>query len=238
MPQPDRQSVQVDVEAERREFCEWLEPLEPSDWEAPSLCDGWSVRDVVAHLTLSTRTSALDFAKGMLRYRGNFDRMEAERAHARAFEFSPDELIEQLRAHAGSTAHAVGSSPRDALIDIIVHGQDIARPLQRTRTTAPDRVCRALDHVLVSRWYGAKKRLRHVALRATDTDYVSGTSVTEIHGPAIDLLLVATGRRAGLDTLAGTGVDQLRQRLDHQPVSHSRSTPTIASCLFIDYRRS
>ena len=53
-----------------------------------------------------------------------------------------------------------------------------------------------------------------VTLRATDTDYTSGTGVTEIHGPAIDLLLVATGRRAGLDTLAGTGVDQLRQRLD------------------------
>jgi uncharacterized protein (TIGR03083 family) len=206
--------VLADVEAERREFCEWLEPLEPSDWEAPSLCVGWSVRDVVAHLTLSTRTSASDFVKGMLRYRGNFERMEAERARARATKFSPDELIEQLRAHAASAAHTVGSSPLDALTDIIVHGQDIARPLRRTRHTTPDRVARALNHVLASRWYGAKKRLRHVTLRATDTDYISGTSVTEIHGPAIDLLLVATGRRAGLDTLAGVGVDQLRQRLN------------------------
>ena len=214
MPKPDLQSVLADVEAERRDLGEWLERLEPSAWEAQSLCDGWSVRDVVAHLTLSTRTSALDFAKGMVRYRGNFDRMEAERARARAFEFTPDELIEQLRAHAASTAHAVGSSPLDALTDIIVHGQDIARPLQRTRPTVPGRVIRALDHALASRWYGAKKHLGQVTLRATDTDYISGTSATEIQGPAIDLLLVATGRRAGLDTLAGTGVDQLRQRLD------------------------
>ena len=152
----------------------------------------------------------------MLRYRGNFERMEAERATARALEFSSAELIEQLRAHASSTAHSVGSTPLDALSDLIVHGQDIARPLQRTLPTEPDRVSRALDHVLASRWYGAKKRLADVSLRATDTDYTSGTGVIEIHGPAIDLLLVATGRRAGLDTLAGTGVDQIRRRLDQR----------------------
>ena len=214
MPKPDRQSVLADVEAERRELCLWLEGLEPSDWDTPSLCDAWSVRDVVAHLTLSTRTSAFDFVKGMLRYRGNFERMEAERASARALEFSAAELIDQLRAHAGSAAHSVGSSPLDALSDVIVHGQDIARPLQRTRPASPDRVSLALDHVLASRFYGARKRLRDVTLRATDSHYVSGTSDTEIRGPAIDLLLVATGRPAGLDTLEGTGVDQIRQRLD------------------------
>ena len=140
MPKPDGQSVLADVEAERLELCLWLERLGPSDWDAPSLCDRWSVRDVVAHLTLSTRTSTLDFVKGMLRYRGNFERMEAERASARAREFSSAELIEQLRAHAGSTAHSVGSTPLDALSDLIVHGQDIARPLQRTRPTCLDRV--------------------------------------------------------------------------------------------------
>ena len=213
MPKPDGESVLADVEAERLELCLWLERLEPSDWDAPSLCDAWSVRDVVAHLTLSTRTSALDFVKGMLRYRGNFERMEAERACARASEFSSAELIEQLRAHAGSAAHAVGSTPLDALTDLIVHGQDIARPLQRVRPTSPDRVSLSLDHVLASRWYGAKKRVGDITLRATDTDYTAGTGGTEIHGPAIDLLLVATGRRAGLDTLAGTGLDQLRERL-------------------------
>ncbi len=216
MPKPDRRSVLADVEAERRELCLWLERLEPSDWDAPSLCDGWSVRDVVAHLTLSTRTSTLAFVTGMLRYRGNFERMDAERATARALEFSSTELVEQLRAHAGSDAHTVGSTPLDALTDVIVHGQDVARPLQRTRPTQPERVSRALDHVLASRWYGAKKRLEHMTVRATDADYTAGTGVTEIHGPAIDLLLVATGRRAGLDTLAGPGVDELRRRLDRR----------------------
>lgn len=216
MSKPDHQSVLADVETERLDLCLWLEQLEPSDWETPSLCDAWSVRDVVAHLTLSTRTSVLDFVKGMLRYRGNFERMEAERASARALDFSSAELIEQLRAHAGSAAHSVGSTPLDALSDLIVHGQDIARPLQRVRPTSPDRVSLALDHVLASRWYGAKKRVGDVTLRATDTGFASGTSSAEIHGPAIDLLLVATGRRAGLDTLAGSGLDQIRQRLDQR----------------------
>ena len=151
----------------------------------------------------------------MLRHRGNFDRMNAGERHARAFEFTPDEA---RRTVAGTRrlhrSRRSGSSPRDALIDVIVHGQDIARPLHRTRPTVPDRVTRALDHVLASRWYGAKQHVGQVTLRATDTDYVSGTSATEIHGPAIDLLLVATGRPAGLATLAGTGVDRLRQRLE------------------------
>lgn len=201
----------AEVRAERLGLCAWLDELTASDWTTLSLCAGWSVHDVVAHLTTSTRTSLFDFVGGMVRYRGNFDRMEAERAKARADQFTPEELIAQIRAHADVPPTTVGSTPLDALIDVIVHSQDIARPLDRTRTTPTDRTVAALDHALASRWYGAKKRLGHCSLRATDTNWTGGTGDAEVHGPAIDLLLVATGRAAGLEGLSGAGVAQLAE---------------------------
>ena len=84
MGKVDQEATMTEVGAERLELCAWLEELTASDWAATSLCAGWSVHDVVAHLTTSTRTSLFDFVGGMVRYRGNFDRMEAERAKARA----------------------------------------------------------------------------------------------------------------------------------------------------------
>lgn len=145
----------------------------------------------------------MDFVRGMLRYRGNFDHMTAERARQRAQSYTPTELVAQLRDTAGSATTAFGSSLRDCLIDVAVHGQDIARPLDLAWTTTPEHVVIALDHALSSRWYGARKRLGHATLRATDIDWTSGSGPTTIAGPAIDLLLVATGRTAVLDHLAG-----------------------------------
>lgn len=84
----------------------------------------------------------------------------------------------------------------DPLVDIIVHGQDIARPLERNWQTPTERVAAALDHVVASRFYGARKRLRGARLTATDTDWTYGDGPEEIHGSVTDLLLVATGRQA------------------------------------------
>ncbi|GAA5083629.1 maleylpyruvate isomerase family mycothiol-dependent enzyme [Nocardia iowensis] len=109
---------------------------------------------------------------------------------------TPTELIAQLRACASSARRAPGAAPVDPLVDIIVHGQDIARPLERNWQTPTERVAAALDHVVASRFYGARKRLRGARLTATDTDWTYGDGPEEIHGSVTDLLLVATGRQA------------------------------------------
>ncbi len=108
--------------------------------------------------------------------------------------YSPAELIARLRASAGSSRRSPGAAPADPLVDIIVHQQDVARPLGRAMHTPPERVVAALDHVLASRFYGARKRLRGLRLTATDADWSSGDGPEQVRAPAIDLLFLATGR--------------------------------------------
>ena len=88
----DREVLSM-LQDERRELCSWLDALAAHGWDAPSLCNGWAVRDVVAHLTLSTRESLGSFVRGLIRHAGSFDRMTRVRAQARARSFSPGELV-------------------------------------------------------------------------------------------------------------------------------------------------
>ena len=123
---PDVGAVEAATTAERLHLCTLLEQLEPNEWDTPSLCDGWKVRDVVAHLTLATHETMRDMIVGIIRARGSFDRMMRDTATNRAKRFEPDALIEQVRTTADSTRRAPMSSPLDPLVDIIVHA-----PLQR-----------------------------------------------------------------------------------------------------------
>ena len=200
------------IRSERLDLCSYLEAVGPDAWSTPSLCGDWTIHEVVAHLTLSTRESWRDFLVGMIRHRGNFDRLVAAQARARAARFSPSELIEQLRVSAESTARAPGSGPLDPLLDLLVHGQDIARPLGHERRPPTDSAIAALDHALTSRWYGARRRVAGVRLVASDAEWANGTG-PEVHGPLSAFLLVATGRPAGLEDLVGDGLVTLTPRL-------------------------
>ncbi|MEU0642326.1 MULTISPECIES: maleylpyruvate isomerase family mycothiol-dependent enzyme [Streptomyces] len=205
----DRERVLSWTKAERLGLADFLDDLEGSDWEAPSLCTGWTVHDVVAHLTLSTRTTLLGMVKGMVRARGDWERMEFDAARRRAADFGPAELIAQFRDTAASTRRAPLSAPLDPLVDVLVHGQDIARPLGRVRPTPQEQTIAALEHVLASPFYGARKRLRGVRLVATDANWSRGDGQDEARGPVCDLLLLATGRAAGLPAVSGPGAERL-----------------------------
>ncbi|MEV0931835.1 maleylpyruvate isomerase family mycothiol-dependent enzyme [Streptomyces phaeochromogenes] len=205
----DRERVLSWTKAERLGLADFLDDLEGADWETPSLCTGWTVHDVVAHLTLSTRTTLPGMVKGMVRARGDWERMEFDAARRRAADFGPAELIAQFRETAGSTRRAPLSAPLDPLVDVLVHGQDIARPLSRVRPTPQEQTIAALEHVLASPFYGARKRLRGVRLVATDANWSRGEGQDEVRGPAGDLLLLATGRAAGLTGVSGPGAERL-----------------------------
>ena len=104
------------------------------------------------------------------------------------------------------------SNPVDPLIDILVHGQDIARPLRREHAMDPERVKPALTYAVESRWYDGRRRFAGLTLAPTDDDWTIGSG-QEIFGTAGDLLLVAVGRPAGSAGLSGPGADILEQRL-------------------------
>ncbi|RLK58730.1 maleylpyruvate isomerase family mycothiol-dependent enzyme [Actinokineospora cianjurensis] len=213
MPTTPDSTVLSWTAAERLSLADLLDDLSDAEWRAPSLCAGWTVHDLAAHLTLSTRTTLPLFLGGIIRARGDFDRMEADTARARAARFTPAELVAQLRETAHSPRRAPLSALHDPLVDALVHGQDIARPLDRARPMAGPQTEAALTHVLASPFYGVRRRLNGATLTATDRDWTSATTAdhpARIHGPIADLLLVATGRPAGLPALSGPGLTRLR----------------------------
>jgi hypothetical protein len=114
--------------------------------------------------------------------------MTAELTRQRAARFTPTELIAQLRESAGATRRAPRAGPLDPLVDIIVRGQNIARPLGRSWQSPTGRVVVALDHVLETSFYGARKRLQGTRLTATDADWTHGHGHDGVRGSITDLL--------------------------------------------------
>lgn len=182
------------TEAERLSFADLLEGLSEDQWDAPSLCVGWTVRHVAAHLTMSTRTTLGVAVKGAIRSGFNFDRMEDRFARERAARFRPEELIAQIRETAGSPHRTPGAKLADPLLDALVHGQDIARPLGLARPVPLEPAVVALEHVHDNPFYGARKRFKGKKLIATDASWTGGSGTEEVHASVSDLLLLATGR--------------------------------------------
>ena len=210
------------IDAERSSMAELLEQLSPAEWEKPSLCEGWRVRDVAAHLTLA-HMGVREAALGLLRARGSFDRMIRDTAVRRA-ELPVEQYPGLLRAMVGSRRTAPGVTHLEPLIDVLVHGQDIAVPLGRNRPVPPLPAAAAADRVWsMSFPFHARRRLNGIRLDATDARWSVGEGST-VSGPIGALLLLLTGRAAALQQLSGAGVAALADRIsaasrrrDHDP---------------------
>jgi uncharacterized protein (TIGR03083 family) len=207
-----RAAVDEAVSAERRKLADFVEDLTDEQWATPSLCTAWTVRDVVSHLGATTRTSVPRLLLAALKARGSFDRIAVDLAAERVATHTTSELVAQLRESADSTRRIPGSGPMDPLMDLVIHAQDVARPLGRPYTSPPTVVGACLAYVAVNKFMGAPQRLAGVRLVSTDTGWALGDG-PEMRGPDIDLLLVAAGRPAGLAALDGPGVAVVAERL-------------------------
>ncbi|GAA3104400.1 maleylpyruvate isomerase family mycothiol-dependent enzyme [Streptomyces rectiviolaceus] len=197
------------VHAERAALIEDLTHLDDKQWDHPSLCDGWTVHDVVAHLVDTARTTRLGFVSGMIRARFDFDRQNA-RGVDRERGASPRETLERLRQVAPRRSGP--PAPLDTrLIEEVVHGEDIRRPLGLTHSYLPAAVIRAvrLQARTSASFGGAKERVAGVQLAADDADLLIGEG-PQARGNAVSLLLAISGRREALDELDGPGVAALR----------------------------
>jgi uncharacterized protein (TIGR03083 family) len=212
LPSLDRDAVWTAIDAERSSVADLLDELTEEEWDHPSLCEGWRVRDVAAHLTLST-ARVREVAGPVLRARGNFDRMVRDSAVDRA-SAPTAELVAAIRAMVGSRRRAPGVTHLEPLIDVLVHGQDVAVPLGRPRPMPLDAAAAAATRVWTMRWpftiaFGARRRLAGLRLEATDADWAAGAG-DRIEGPVEALLLLLTGRAAAArDRLSGPGVARL-----------------------------
>ena len=212
MPVP-RVAMLPEVAAHRRALADLLDTLPRDEWTTPSLCHGWTVHDVLAHLTLSTRQSTAGMVLGILRARGDFDRAEARAARERAAAHPPAVLTAQLRETAALDRRVGVSSRWDPLVDVLVHSQDVARPLGRRLPTPPDLAVPALEHVWSNVFYGRPaRRMSGLRFVATDTAWAVGHG-PEVCGSAGDLLLLATGRPVSASGVTGPGVGEAAARL-------------------------
>ncbi|MFC4782835.1 maleylpyruvate isomerase family mycothiol-dependent enzyme [Nocardioides sp. MAHUQ-72] len=197
------------IVAERRGLADLLAGLAPAQWEGPSLCTRWRIRDVAAHLALVPHPpSALSLALGAVRARGSFHRLNEETARRHAA-IGPDAIVAELREHAESRKVPVVSNADNVLFDILVHGQDIAVPLGIDRPMDLEAARAGADRVWAMGWpFHARRRLAGLRLVATDIAWARGTGL-EVRGPIRAHLLALTGRPAARRELSGPGTEHL-----------------------------
>ncbi|RNL61365.1 maleylpyruvate isomerase family mycothiol-dependent enzyme [Nocardioides marmoriginsengisoli] len=200
------------VRDERLALIADLEPLTAEQWEVASLCGDWTVRDVAAHLVDTAKASVPSFLLDMARARFDFDRQN-QTGVDRELGADPAETLERMRATV--ELRKSPPAPRDSrLVEAIVHGEDIRRPLGITRPYLTEAVVDAFKAQAGTSesFGGAKKTLAGLTLAAVDADLKHGDG-PRVEGPALSLLLVASGRRGAVDELHGPGLDTLRARL-------------------------
>ena len=202
-------STQQMARDERIEFAEFLDGLTPQQWNSPTLCDKWTVREVAVHTVsydeLSTSGLISRFLRGWL----NTDRINAI-AVADYADRSPDQVVAMIRADTGGHGLTSGFGGRIALTDGMIHQQDIRRSIGLPRTIEPERLCTALDFVRFAPTIRGAWRARGVRLVATDLDWARGKG-PEVRGSGEALLMAMAGRRAALDDLVGPGKGKLAQ---------------------------
>jgi uncharacterized protein (TIGR03083 family) len=199
------------VHAERAAMIDDLERIDDAQWALPSLCDGWSVHDVVAHMVDTARTTRLGFVIDMVRTRFDFDRQNAL-GLVRGRGTTPRQTLDGLREVASTSTPPAPIVTR--LVEEILHGEDIRRPLGLTRAYPQESVVGCLQYLARTGtgFGGAKERIAGVRLTATDADLSLGDG-PDVRGSALALLVVASGRRVALDELDGPGAAALAERV-------------------------
>jgi uncharacterized protein (TIGR03083 family) len=213
----DREESWQVIAAQRSSLADLLEDLTDPEWATPSLCAGWRIRDVAAHVAMAPQApGVLSMVTDGLRAHGNFHRLNHDLAVRHADSRSAGQIIEELRRYADSRRLPAVTSYRNILFDILVHGQDIAIPLGRHREMSREAARAGANRVWTMGWpFWARHRLRRLRLVATDIDWSAGSGA-ELRGPIDALLLVLTGRTtAALPRLSGPGITQVARRQTH-----------------------
>jgi uncharacterized protein (TIGR03083 family) len=187
----DSDAVWQHIDSERAWMADFLESLPAEDWLLPSMCARWTVRDVGAHLTFA-QTPVRDLLLPALRARFRYDVLVRDTALRSPLTHA--EIVAMLRGFLGSRRRVAFITDLEPLIDILVHNQDIARPLGVDHPIPPDAAVAAADRVLgtpppIRRW----KPPRDVRLVATDTDWAYGSGF-EVRATMGTQLLTLTGR--------------------------------------------
>lgn len=208
----DRDQIWLAINAQRARTVELLEQLSDDEWARPSLCTGWTVRDVAGHLAWQCDPGFGKAVVALVKARGDVNRLIHDAAVEHAARPIP-QLVGEIRALVGTRKKPPGVTNLEQLIDSLVHSQDIAVPLGRSLPLAQDATAVAADRVWSRGWpFHPQKKFAGYRLSATDCDWSAGTGA-EVQGPMEALLLVLTGRLVALSRLHGEGAAGLTAQL-------------------------
>lgn len=212
----DRDRIWDHTIAARESLATTLATLGPEEWDHPSLCDAWRVRDVAAHVIMGPqltwrRTPGLlpHIWRGYNGMNAHLGRVGGSRPVA--------DILAQYERYAGLRRGPAVVGDVEPLIDALVHTQDIVRPLGRSATMPPEAAAVAAERAwrLAALMGGQARAARRLHLVATDSDWSAGDGPT-VEGPTAELLMLATGRQPDWAQLSGDGV----------PSQHPRATGT------------
>ena len=179
------------VDEQRIGLAGLLEGLTAEQWTAPSLCDGWQVRDVAAHLTHSHMhpvRAIVEAARSGFRFDSMIQRLGREDPRSQA------EIAIALRGMAGSRKRVPGTSVQQPLIELLVHGQDIAVPLGIDWPMPLDAAREAAQKLSGMTFpLSGQQRLAGVRLVATDAEFAAGEG-REVQVPIGDIVMILAGR--------------------------------------------
>ncbi len=208
----EREQIFRAVAEERRRIADLVDTLNDDALATPSLCAGWDVKTVAAHLVSVFADNFWTFQRAAISHRGVNRAIDAL-ARRRA-EGPTKEITGTLRERAEHRLSPPVTGPLSGLTDVLVHSGDIQIPLGLEFRPDEEKVTWALDFLTGPHPLGfvPRGRLRGIALHSTDTGKSWGEGA-EIRGPAALLMMAATGRAITLDMVEGPGVDLLRTRL-------------------------
>jgi uncharacterized protein (TIGR03083 family) len=203
--------IRTTIRQERKALVSDLEAIDETAWTTPSLCPGWTVRDVLAHITaLARMTPALFFRKLVA------SGFSPSRLQARDITLEKGSSVEETLARFRSVTvrnNRLRAVPdKTALGESLLHAEDIRRPLGIEHQYPLDALVVVADAYKKSNMVaGTKRRIAGLSLQATDIDWSTGSG-PPVSGPMLSLLMTMAGRREAIGDLEGEGVELLRRR--------------------------
>jgi uncharacterized protein (TIGR03083 family) len=198
------------IHSERAALAGTLDALTPQQWAAASWCEGWTVLDTTGHVVAAAEQTFPNFYKELVQAGFRFN-VFAERGARHNASAGPQELVRRLRLRTTTTNHP--PAPVMAMLgEIVVHGEDIRRPLGLSHASPEAALVAVADSWKNSNLLiGAKRRISGLRLRATDADWRHGDG-PEVAGPLQSLVLAMTGRKGAHQDLSGEGLAVLASR--------------------------
>ncbi|MFF9133220.1 maleylpyruvate isomerase family mycothiol-dependent enzyme [Streptomyces sp. NPDC014806] len=206
-----RKALERAIHVERMALAQDLAELSEAQWAKASLCERWTVEEVVAHLTAGASTTMWRWLLSMATARFDSD-LHNDRQLAKHRGATPEETLRRFREVVAGPA---GPSRHTAawLGEVVVHGEDIRRPLGLVRTP-PVATTTAVARFYASRNFtvASNTAIEGLRVEATDGPFSTGSGDL-LRGPTLSLVMAMAGRAAACEDLEGDGAAVLRARL-------------------------